>query len=162
MPVAISRKHALLGLGSNLGDRAAHIHAAAAALGANVGTRLLALSPLVETAPVGCAVAQPDFLNAAAAVETSLAPEDLLALCLAIETARGRERPFPNAPRTLDIDLLFYEGETRSDPRLALPHPRWAQRDFVRRPLAALLAMPPLVTDLRWDTLRRQLASTGA
>ncbi|MDR1818310.1 MAG: 2-amino-4-hydroxy-6-hydroxymethyldihydropteridine diphosphokinase [Puniceicoccales bacterium] len=160
-------RRAILALGANLGDRAANIAAGVAALDARSDTRLAALSPLIETDPVGCApppaapVPVPKFLNATAAIETTLAPEQLLAAALEIETSLGRTRPYPNAPRPLDIDLLFFEDESRATPALTLPHPRWAQRAFVREPLAALLQTPPLAGDPRWRALVPENAATG-
>jgi 2-amino-4-hydroxy-6-hydroxymethyldihydropteridine diphosphokinase len=152
-------KQALLSLGSNLGDRSEYLLAAARALAAHPDTHLLAISPFLETAPVDCPADSPPFLNAAAAIETSLTPEELLAVTDEIETANGRTRSLPNAPRTLDIDLLFYENETRSTPLLTLPHPRWHERQFVRQPLATLLATVPLDAETRWDFLREALAN---
>ena len=128
---------AYLGLGSNLGDRAALIAAALAALEA-AGVRVRARAPLYETDPV-TEEPQPLFLNAAARVETTLLPDALLALCLAVERALGRDRPpgaASPAPRPIDLDLLLY-GDTIADrPGLVVPHPRLLDRPFVRIPLA--------------------------
>jgi 2-amino-4-hydroxy-6-hydroxymethyldihydropteridine diphosphokinase len=132
---------AYLGLGSNLGDRAALIEAALAALAA-AGVTVGARSPLYETDPVA-AEPQPLYLNAAARVETELAPAALLALCLATERALGRARP-PGAagpaPRPIDIDLLLYADAILDAPGLVLPHPRLLERAFVRIPLANVAA----------------------
>ncbi|MDR1497274.1 MAG: 2-amino-4-hydroxy-6-hydroxymethyldihydropteridine diphosphokinase [Puniceicoccales bacterium] len=152
-------RQALLAFGSNLGDREAHLAAAVAEIGCLAGTQVLGISSLYETKPVGIE-AQPDFLNAAGAVVTHLTPEELLEACLGIEEKRGRERGERNGPRTLDIDLLFYEGETRATPRLTLPHPRYAERDFVRVPLRELLEMPALRAESVWDDLRQEMAAT--
>ena len=146
-------RHVILGLGSNLGDRAAMLADARTALAALKGTRLEAVSPLYETDPVGLRK-QPRFLNQVAVVATVLTPEALLDACLAIELAQGRARAIPNGPRTLDIDLLFYEGVEQATPGLTLPHPRWSERAFVVAPLADVLELEPLAGSVRWDALR--------
>jgi 2-amino-4-hydroxy-6-hydroxymethyldihydropteridine diphosphokinase len=132
---------AYLGLGSNLGDRAALIEVALAALAA-AGVAVRARSPLYETDPV-TVDPQPLYLNAAARVETALAPDALLALCLATERALGRRRP-PGAagpaPRPIDIDLLLYGDAIVDQPGLVVPHPRLLARAFVRIPLADVAA----------------------
>jgi len=127
---------AYVGLGANLGDAAAALDAAVAALAALPGTRLAACSPRYRTAPVDAT--GPDYLNAVAALDTDLSAEALLAALHEIELHHGRERPYRNAPRTLDLDLLLH-GDTRIDgPRLAVPHPRLHERAFVLVPLADL------------------------
>jgi 2-amino-4-hydroxy-6-hydroxymethyldihydropteridine diphosphokinase len=126
---------AYVALGSNLGDRAAHVAAAVTALGALPGTRLIAVSATYETAPVGPA-GQQNYFNAVAALATSLAPLTLLDHLLAIEQARGRVRRERWGPRTLDLDLLLHGGTVLDDPRLTLPHPRLLERAFVLAPLA--------------------------
>jgi len=127
---------AYVGLGANLGDAAAALDAAVAALAALPGTRLAACSPRYRTAPVDAT--GPDYLNAVAALDTDLSAEALLAALHEIELRHGRERPYRNAPRTLDLDLLLH-GDTRIDgPRLAVPHPRLHERAFVLVPLADL------------------------
>ena len=135
---------AYIALGANLGDPAATVNAAFAALDQLPQSRLLATSALYRTAPVGIAE-QPEFVNAAARVETTLAPEALLDALLAIEQAFGRVRAERNGPRTLDLDILLYEDLTLVTPRLSLPHPRLHLRAFVLQPLADLapdLAIP--------------------
>jgi 2-amino-4-hydroxy-6-hydroxymethyldihydropteridine diphosphokinase len=134
-----SMKRAYVALGSNLGDREATIRAAVAALDAEPGVRVAAVSALVETDPVGL-VDQPRFLNGALALETSLPPRALLDLLLDIERRFGREREgVPSqGPRTLDLDLLLYGEEQIDEPGLTVPHPRLAERAFVLRPLAEL------------------------
>lgn len=128
---------AFVALGSNLGDRRAHLDAALAALAVLPGTRLEAVSPLYETAPVGPA-GQQDYLNAVARLSTTLGPFALLDALLAIEQARGRVRRERWGPRTLDLDLLLH-GDTRlNDPRLTLPHPAMLGRAFVLVPLSDL------------------------
>lgn len=128
------REEAYVGLGANLGDTRATLAAAFGALAALPGTRLTARSSFYITAPVDAA--GPDFINAVAALDTDLTPHELLAHLQRIETAAGRERPYPNAPRTLDLDLLLY-GDRRVDtPALTVPHPRMRERAFVLVPLA--------------------------
>lgn len=128
---------AFVGIGANLGDPVAQVRAGVAALAALPHTRLVAASSLYRTAPVGYA-AQGDFVNAVALLETELAPRALLDHLLAIEARAGRERRFKDAPRTLDLDLLLYGGETIDEPGLALPHPRLHERAFALAPLVEL------------------------
>lgn len=134
---------AYVALGSNLGDRRAHLEAAFAALAALPGTNLLARSGLYETTPLGPA-GQQDYLNAAAALGTRLEPEALLETLLSIEISRGRVRRERWGPRTLDLDLLLHGDITRQTPRLTLPHPELLRRAFVLVPLAEIA--PGLVT----------------
>ena len=129
-------KRAYVGFGANLGDPAATLRAAAAELGRRAGT-LAAGSHIYRSRPVGL-TDQPDFLNAIARLETALGAERLLAELLAVEAAFGRVRDVRFGPRTLDLDLIWYEGERRDDPRLTLPHPRAHEREFVLRPLQEL------------------------
>lgn len=129
-PVAIA-------LGSNLGDRDRNLHEAADRVAAFVFN--LRLSSFHDTEPVGVA-AQPRFLNAAAVGETRLDARDLLNRLLAVELALGRERPYPGAPRTVDLDLLLYDGAVIDEPGLIIPHPRLRERRFVLAPLAEVAA----------------------
>lgn len=128
---------AYLSLGANLGDRAATLHTAVRQLAQLPHTRLVAASSLLETAPWGN-TAQPDFLNMAVELSTALSPEALLAGLHAIEDSLGRQRAEHWGPRTIDIDLLLYEGEYRDTPALRLPHPALTQRRFVLEPLAEI------------------------
>jgi 2-amino-4-hydroxy-6-hydroxymethyldihydropteridine diphosphokinase len=128
---------AFLGLGSNLGDRAAMLRAAITALDAAPGVRVTRISSLYETPPWG-PVPQGPYLNACIGVETSLAPRALLELGLAIERDHGRERAIPWGPRTLDIDLLLYGADEVDEDGLIVPHPRMAERAFVLVPLAEI------------------------
>lgn len=128
---------AYIGLGSNLGDPAAQLCAALAALSRMPETRLAARSSLYRSAPVGDA-GPPDFVNAVARVETGLAAEALLDALQGIERAHGRQRPFPGAPRTLDLDLLLYGSQRIATERLSVPHPRMHERAFVLLPLLEL------------------------
>jgi 2-amino-4-hydroxy-6-hydroxymethyldihydropteridine diphosphokinase len=107
------------------------------------GARLLQASSLYRSAPVDAS--GPDYINAVAMVATSLTAPDLLAALQAIEQAAGRERPFVNAPRTLDLDLLLYGGAQIASPDLTVPHPRMAERAFVLLPLQEIA--PGLVQD---------------
>ena len=120
-------------LGSNLGDRRAHLDHAVAALRPLFAN--LAVSTYRDTVPVGVLGPHPLYLNAAAVGETALAPRALLDALLAIELGRGRRRPHPNAPRTLDLDLILFGGEVLDEPGLLVPHPRFRQRRFVLEPL---------------------------
>ena len=147
---------AIIALGSNLGCREKYLGAALDALDGRAGS-LLAVSTVYETEPDGL-VAETDFLNAACAVETTLSPEALLELLLVIEQEQGRVRDGVNLSRTLDLDLVFYENETRESLRLTLPHPRFAERDFVCEPLRELLFKEPLCAERCWDFLRARLA----
>jgi 2-amino-4-hydroxy-6-hydroxymethyldihydropteridine diphosphokinase len=128
---------AYIALGSNLQDPAAQVEAAFSALGTLPESKLRARSSLYRTTPVGYAD-QPDFINAVAAIETTLAPRALLNALLALELARGRARTFQNAPRTLDLDVLLYGDQQIDEPGLAIPHPRLHERAFVLVPLAEL------------------------
>ena len=132
---------AYIGLGANLGDARGALDAASAALAALPDSELLRRSSIYRSAPIDSS--GPDYLNAVAELRTALEPLALLHRLQAIELAHGRERPYRNAPRTLDLDLLLY-GQTLTDsPELTLPHPRAHQRAFVLRPLAELV--PDLV-----------------
>jgi len=128
---------AFIGLGANLGDPEAQVRRAFAALAELPGTRLLAASSLYRSAPVAYTV-QPDFVNAVAQVETRLGAEALLRELLATEARFGRARQFPNAPRTLDLDLLLYGDRVIIDPVLGVHHPRMHERAFLLAPLAEI------------------------
>jgi 2-amino-4-hydroxy-6-hydroxymethyldihydropteridine diphosphokinase len=130
---------AYVGVGANVGDRAATIDAAVSALPA-----VVAVSKLRETDPVGV-VDQPRFLNGAAALDTTLSARELLDVLLTIERDLGRERRERWGPRTIDLDLLLYGGETIEEPGLTVPHPRLHERRFALQPLLDLdpeLAIP--------------------
>ena len=130
---------AFVAFGSNLGDREATIRAALAALAAEPGVDVVAISSLEETDPVGY-LDQPRFLNGAAELRTELSPRALLDLLLAVEARFGRDRSAVPAqgPRTLDLDLLLYGNERIDEPGLRIPHPRLHERAFVLEPLAEL------------------------
>ena len=128
---------AVIGLGANLGDPAAQLRTAIAAIGRIADTRVLAVSSFYRTAPVGY-LAQPEFVNAAVTVETTLAPRALLDALQAIEAAAGRERRFKDAPRTLDLDILLYGDRVAHEPGLSIPHPRLHERAFALAPLVEI------------------------
>ncbi|HUT35077.1 MAG TPA: 2-amino-4-hydroxy-6-hydroxymethyldihydropteridine diphosphokinase [Planctomycetota bacterium] len=132
--------NAYVGLGSNLGDRAASLREAVRRLGACQGIEVAAVSSLLETEPVGGPPGQPMFLNAAAHLRVALSPEDLLDRLLAVEDALGRVRAEHWGPRTLDLDLLLYEDRVVRTERLVVPHPRMHERRFVLQPLAEVAA----------------------
>jgi 2-amino-4-hydroxy-6-hydroxymethyldihydropteridine diphosphokinase len=150
---------AYLGLGSNLGDKRAMLTEALARLDATPGIRVTARSRFYRTPPWGD-TNQDWFLNAAAALDTTLSPADLLAACLAVERQLGRVRERKWGPRSIDIDVLAYGQEAVDDPDLVLPHPFVLERAFVLKPLADIA--PDLViggTSVR-DALAR-LDQTG-
>lgn len=128
---------AYIGLGSNLDRPCEQVRAAFDELAGLPDTRLVSRSRLYRSAPVGCQP-QPDFVNAVARLETELAPPELLDALQRIERRHGRRRPFPGAPRTLDLDLLLYGDDVVDSPALTVPHPRMHERAFVLRPLAEI------------------------
>jgi 2-amino-4-hydroxy-6-hydroxymethyldihydropteridine diphosphokinase len=127
---------AYVGFGANLGDPASTLRAAAAELGRTAGT-VVAGSQIYRSRPIGF-TDQPDFQNAVARLSTLLPPDRLLDELLELEARFGRIRNVRFGPRTLDLDLICYEGVVRDDERLTLPHPRAHEREFVLRPLAEL------------------------
>lgn len=136
-PLQTPPVRAFIALGANLEDPASQVRAGAAALDRLPETRLLRLSSLYRTAPVGVS-GQPDYVNAVAEIETKLDPEALLAALLATESDFGRQRDFQLAPRTLDLDLLLYGNSIIDSPTLTLPHPRMHLRAFVIVPLVEI------------------------
>ena len=133
------RDVAYIALGSNLGDRQAHLALARDRLTTLPGSRLLAVSSVEETAPIG-PVAQGSFLNQMVALETELEPEALLDALHAIEREAGRTRRERWGPRTLDLDIVMFERQKLATERLTVPHPELERRDFWRRELAELRA----------------------
>ncbi len=127
---------AYIGLGANLGDAPTTLAQALQALAEVEKTTVLAVSPTYRTQPLEAQ--GPDFFNAVAQLQTQLSAFELLAALQTIELAHGRERPYPNAPRTLDLDLLLYGQQTIQTPILTVPHPRLHQRAFVLAPLTDL------------------------
>jgi 2-amino-4-hydroxy-6-hydroxymethyldihydropteridine diphosphokinase len=133
IPVQRPDVTAYVAMGANLGDAAQTLRDALGSLDHTPGIRLVKASSLYRTAPIESS--GPDYINAVAEVSTTLTAPDLLTALQAIENAAGRERPYRNAPRTLDLDLLLY-GDSRIDsPHLTLPHPRMGERAFVLVPL---------------------------
>ena len=155
---------ACLAFGSNLGDRAGHIHSAIGSLRACAGIEVVKVSSLHETDPVGTHD-QGKYINAAAMLRTTMSPRELLNECLRIEIAHGRTRTKNSrwGPRTLDIDLLLYGEQIIDDmgpPRLCVPHPRLAGRRFVLEPLAEIAAnLIHPVLNRRISDLRNALRS---
>jgi 2-amino-4-hydroxy-6-hydroxymethyldihydropteridine diphosphokinase len=133
----LSAVAAFVALGSNLEQPVEQLRAGIAALGRLPRTRVTRVSSFYASAPVGYAD-QPDFVNAVAAIETALAPRELLEALLDIERSRGRVRDFPNAPRTLDLDLVLYGDSRIAEHGLTVPHPRAHERAFVLVPLAEI------------------------
>ncbi|HEU5170822.1 MAG TPA: 2-amino-4-hydroxy-6-hydroxymethyldihydropteridine diphosphokinase [Gemmatimonadales bacterium] len=131
------RARAYVALGSNLGDRAAHLAAARELLARLPDTRLVAASAVEETPPLG-GRAQPPYLNQMVLLETGLDPRELLRECRAIEAARGRARGERWGSRTLDVDIVKYGRRRIREPDLVVPHPELPNRDFWRRELAEL------------------------
>jgi 2-amino-4-hydroxy-6-hydroxymethyldihydropteridine diphosphokinase len=132
-------RRALLSLGSNLGDRRAHLRQAVESL-----PDLVAVSPVYETDPLG-GPAQGAYLNLVVELATAIEPRELLGICHRIEANAERVREERWGPRTLDIDIIWIDGVTMDDPQLTIPHPRWRERRFVLAPLRDLA--PDLATE---------------
>lgn len=131
------RDVAYIALGSNLGDRARHLSRARDAIARLPDSRVVGESTVEETEPLG-QLDQPAYLNQMVALETSLAPQELLQRLLDIEQSEGRERPDRWASRTLDLDIVCFDGQTAHEPGLEVPHPGLADRGFWQRELAEL------------------------
>ncbi|MCL2878210.1 MAG: 2-amino-4-hydroxy-6-hydroxymethyldihydropteridine diphosphokinase [Acidobacteria bacterium] len=144
---------AYISAGSNIGDREANLDFGARRLGKR--GNLTRISSVFETEPVGY-TDQSWFLNQVFELETSLTPHELLARCNEIERDGGRVRTFPNAPRTLDLDILLYGDQVISEPDLTVPHPRMTERRFVLEPLAEIA--PELLHPVEKKTIRDLLA----
>jgi 2-amino-4-hydroxy-6-hydroxymethyldihydropteridine diphosphokinase len=125
-----------IALGSNLGDRRAHLEYAIDAL--RLDLRDVSVSSFLETIPVGVGAEHGAYLNAAIVGHTQLSARVLMERLLEIEEERGRARPYPQAPRTLDLDLVLYGDEIIEEDGLSVPHPRFREREFVLRPLAEI------------------------
>ncbi len=143
---------AFVALGANLGDACATVLWARDQLGSLPGTRLRQCSSLYRTEPVDAQ--GPDFINAVAAIDTTLSAPDLLAQLQQLEHIAGRERPYRHAPRTLDLDVLLYADANIQSPDLVVPHPRMLTRAFVLVPLAEIA--PERVTDAQLAKVRNQ------
>jgi 2-amino-4-hydroxy-6-hydroxymethyldihydropteridine diphosphokinase len=128
---------AAIALGSNIGDRAGHLDHAVSRL--NTLLTEVRVSRFRETAPVGVSGPQSLYLNGALVGRSAMAARDLLRSLQEIEAERGRERPYLNAPRTLDLDLILFGAEVIDEPSFVVPHPRFRERRFVLEPLAELL-----------------------
>jgi 2-amino-4-hydroxy-6-hydroxymethyldihydropteridine diphosphokinase len=126
-----------IGIGSNLGDRRGYIDSAVEIIKSRPNIVLRRISSIYETDPVG-EILQGKFLNGVLEIDTSLAPKALLKELNEIERALGRERSVKNAPRTIDLDILYYGEETVNDGDLVIPHPRISEREFVLRGLREL------------------------
>jgi 2-amino-4-hydroxy-6-hydroxymethyldihydropteridine diphosphokinase len=151
---------AYVGLGSNLGDRGATLSRAVELLAREPGIEVVAVSTFRETDPVGY-VDQPPFLNGAAALDTPLAPREVLDVLLAVERQLGRTRLGPRfGPRTVDLDLLLFDGDVVDEPGLTIPHPRLHERAFALEPLAELDADLVVPGHGRVADLLRSLEST--
>ena len=124
---------AFIGLGGNIGDTKQLIKDAIVCLAQNPELRVLTRSCMYKSAPVNAS--GPDFINAVISLEPKLPPEDLLSICQHVEDSFGRERPYINAPRTLDLDVLAYDNISIQNDRLTIPHPRMIERSFVLLPL---------------------------
>ena len=147
---------AYVALGANLGDPQRALREAMDRLATLPGTTVTARSSLYRTAPVG--TTGPDFINAVVQLQTTLTAPALLEALLALEAQAGRERPWPNAPRTLDLDLLLYGGARIDSERLTVPHPRMNERAFVLAPLAEIapaLASPQALAALTSQVIAR-------
>ena len=151
-----------IALGSNLGDRRAHLDYAVARLQRVLPN--LRVSRYYETEPVGVTGPQPAFLNAAAVGDTAASARDILSTLMAIERERGRERPFQNAARTLDLDLILFGSVVLNEPGLVVPHPRFREREFVLEPLADIAPdmLDPVGGSTIAELLRRVLRPRGA
>ena len=158
----MEKRRAYLGIGSNLGDREAHLQFAVDRLAARAG-RVVAVSPVYETEPVG-GPTQPDYLNAVVAVETALSARELLAIAKGLETEAGREPADPSnrwGPRPLDIDILMVGDERIDEPDLIVPHPRIHQRAFVLAPLADIAPDLVVAPSAGWQGVRRHALELG-
>ena len=150
----------VVALGSNLGDRASHLRYAIVRLDPVVGP--IRVSSFHDTAPVGVDPAQPRFLNAVVVGASVLAAREVLDLLLAIERDRGRARPWPGAPRTLDLDLVLCGDEVIDERGLQVPHPRFRERAFVLDPLAEIAAdLVDPVTGLTAGQLLERMRADG-
>ncbi|MCJ7766523.1 MAG: 2-amino-4-hydroxy-6-hydroxymethyldihydropteridine diphosphokinase [Thiovulaceae bacterium] len=131
------RHHAIIGIGGNIGDIKRRFHHLYYYLNRQKGLVVTATAPILQNPPFGY-TDQDDFLNSVIEVATSMAPRELLAFLLRVEKHFGRKRSFANAPRTLDLDLIFFDDVKMKTARLTLPHPHWHERESVLIPLHLL------------------------
>jgi 2-amino-4-hydroxy-6-hydroxymethyldihydropteridine diphosphokinase len=148
---------AYIAVGSNLQDPVRQVESALRLLAGLPGITLVKRSSLYRSAPVGYDN-QPDFINAVAEIITRLTAHELLNALLRTETLQGRQRPFPNAPRVLDLDLLLYDDQVMNSAELTLPHPRMHERSFVLTPLAEIA---PDLQIVGKDSVQALLAACG-
>jgi len=153
----VTPRRAFIGLGSNLGDRRAHLTAAVEGLRRNHD--VVAVSPIYETAPVGGPDGQGPYFNLVVELETTDSPRRLLERCRGLEEAANRERTVRWGPRTLDADVLWVEGQEVDEPDLTVPHPRMWERRFVLAPLADLA--PDLVTPAQIEASGGEVVRMG-
>ena len=157
MTTAIAGVTAYIALGANLGDATQSLRQAVTAIGAMPDCGVKKISSFYKTAPLETFPGHApggDYINAVVAIETYLTPHALLQFLQQIELSHGRDRPYVNAPRTLDLDLLLYGDDRIDSPQLTVPHPRMWQRAFVLVPLAEIA--PGLVTQAALDAVRGQ------
>ncbi len=153
------KNKAIIGIGTNLGDRLLNMNESVRALSLLPRTAVIAVSHIYETEPVGVE-AQPKFFNANVLVETNMSPMALLGACLGIEAAFGRKREVKDGPRIIDLDLLIYEGMKSESFELTLPHPRILERAFVMVPLQDLFPSGR-APGLAFGTRLKELGSEG-
>jgi 2-amino-4-hydroxy-6-hydroxymethyldihydropteridine diphosphokinase len=151
----LSPTRVAISLGSNLGDRRAHLEYALDALQLDLAD--MSVSSILETEPVGVGPEHGAYLNAAAVGDTQLPPRLLMERLLEIEEERGRARPYATAPRTLDVDLLLYGDRIIEEDGLSVPHPRFREREFVLRPLAEIA--PEMVDPVTQKTVAELLVA---
>lgn len=131
-------KQVVLSLGSNMGKKSKNLDKAVEMLSYLLKTEIVDTSKIYETDPVGVPDTQEKYCNCCVLLETELSPELLMGACLGVEAAMGRQRPYRNAPRIIDIDIILYEGVERNTQELTIPHPRFREREFVLRPMLDL------------------------
>lgn len=152
MKSAANLSRVCVAFGANLGDAQRTVSKAIELVGQVSGTDLIKASSLYRSEPIEAQ--GPDFVNAVALFDTVLQPQDLLTELQKLEDQYGRKRPFKNAPRTLDLDLIFYDDLILNSDRLTLPHPRWSERAFVVLPMMDIC--PERVSQAHLDAIKNQ------